>query len=210
MLATDCYSRWWWSTLPLGVASTWRTGLVNTVRGNGGRRRLAGQGGAALVEFALIFPIFMTVVLGMFSGGTAYNQKNALVSASREGARYASTLPIVGYPGGIDAWLHDAAVYVANASEGALAPTVPGWQVCVAYVYKPISGADQSRHEIHSGNPVTGTPTSGQCPAANDAPADDKPRVQVTTRRTGTIDALFIKYSFTMSTRTITRFEATP
>ena len=34
-----------------------------------------GERGAALVEFALILPVFMMLVLGMFSGGIAYNHK---------------------------------------------------------------------------------------------------------------------------------------
>jgi Flp pilus assembly protein TadG len=29
--------------------------------------------GAALVEFAIILPVFMIIVLGMFSGAVAYN-----------------------------------------------------------------------------------------------------------------------------------------
>lgn len=209
MLATDCYSRWWWSTLPLGVASTWRTGLVNTVRGNGGRRRLAGQGGAALVEFALIFPIFMTVVLGMFSGGTAYNQKNALVSASREGARYGATFPIASSSNAaISGWLHDVALYVENVSEGNLKSGVPGWQVCVAYVYTPTSGPDETKSERHfdTGGPSGVQP--GKC-YEDGRPASER-RVQVATRRNGSIDALFFEYSLTLTSSTVTRFEAVP
>ena len=43
--------------------------------------------GAALVEFTLILPVFMMMVLGTFTGAIAYNQKLDLAHAAREGAR---------------------------------------------------------------------------------------------------------------------------
>lgn len=180
---------------------------------HGAPRRLGGERGAGLVEFALIFPIFMSLVLGLFSGGLAYNQKSAMASAAREGARYAATLPVETFKTGsssVDqdrkAWLHAVANYVENSSEGALGSGAPGWKVCVAYVYKPSSGPDESQYETHSEG-ASGN-ASGQCPLANDAPADDKPRVQVTTERDSQIQALFFKIPLKLTTKTITRFEA--
>jgi len=194
------------------------TGIVSTQRDRGDRRG-TGERGSTLVEFALIFPIFMTVVLGMFSGGSAYNQKAAMNSAAREGARYAATLPISGFSAcsaatQLECWLHTVANYVENASEGSLGVGIAGWEVCVAYVYLPATGS-QTNHETHALDKATQTGgfnkvMSGQCPGANDAPEDNKPRVQVVTRRSGSIDALFVTHSFTLSTKTITRFEALP
>ncbi len=51
-------------------------------------RRHRGDDGAALVEFALVFPILFALVLGMVSAGLAWNQKLQLTHGAREGARY--------------------------------------------------------------------------------------------------------------------------
>src|SRR5947209_10094612 len=56
------------------------------------RMRDKSESGAALVEFALLLPVFMALVLGMFSGGLIYNQKMDLTHASREGARYGAAI----------------------------------------------------------------------------------------------------------------------
>ena len=53
----------------------------------GGRRRERGQG---LVEFALVIPIFIFVVLGMIDVGKAVWANNAVANAAREAARYAT------------------------------------------------------------------------------------------------------------------------
>jgi len=51
------------------------------------RRRQVGQG---LVEFALVLPVFMLILLGMFDLGRAVWANNAVANAAREAARYAS------------------------------------------------------------------------------------------------------------------------
>ena len=55
-------------------------------------RQRRGDRGATLVEFALILPLLMMLILGMFSGGIAYNRKNSMTNAVREGARYGATI----------------------------------------------------------------------------------------------------------------------
>lgn len=52
--------------------------------------RLKSQRGQALVEFALILPILLTLVLGIFDFGTAYNYQNDMSQLANEAARYAS------------------------------------------------------------------------------------------------------------------------
>src|SRR5712691_11496184 len=49
--------------------------------------------GAALVEFTLVLPLFLVLVLGMLTGGIVYNHKLDMVHAAREGARYGATIP---------------------------------------------------------------------------------------------------------------------
>jgi len=56
------------------------------------RRRARGDGGAALVEFAIIAPLLFGLLLGLFSGGIALAQKNSMSSAVREAARFGATL----------------------------------------------------------------------------------------------------------------------
>jgi Flp pilus assembly protein TadG len=50
------------------------------------RRRSRGQ---ALVEFAIIIPIFLTLLMGIFDFGRVVWAQNSLASAAREGARFA-------------------------------------------------------------------------------------------------------------------------
>src|SRR5215208_7205182 len=49
--------------------------------------------GAAVVEFALVIPIFFTIIFGIIQFSRAYSRLNALNSSLREGARKASTMP---------------------------------------------------------------------------------------------------------------------
>ncbi|MBT2552948.1 TadE/TadG family type IV pilus assembly protein [Arthrobacter sp. ISL-5] len=49
-----------------------------------------GEKGAAAVEFALILPILLMLVLGIFEFGRAFNIQVALSEAAREAARYAA------------------------------------------------------------------------------------------------------------------------
>ena len=47
------------------------------------------EGGATLVEFALILPVFAMLLFGMITAGLALNDKQEITHATREGARYA-------------------------------------------------------------------------------------------------------------------------
>lgn len=53
-------------------------------------KRLRDQRGAALVEFAFVFPILMVVVLGTLSMIWLLTARSALSGAARDGARFAS------------------------------------------------------------------------------------------------------------------------
>lgn len=57
------------------------------------KRFLKRSRGAVIVEFALVVPIFMTLVWGIIMFSRSYTRLNALNSSLREGARYASALP---------------------------------------------------------------------------------------------------------------------
>ncbi len=48
-------------------------------------RRFRSESGAAAVEFALVVPILLLLVLGIIEFGRAYNIQNSLSAAAREG-----------------------------------------------------------------------------------------------------------------------------
>src|SRR5919199_244115 len=51
------------------------------------------EGGAALVEFAIVLPLLLTIVFGIVDFSRAFYTQNNLTSAVREGARWASVQP---------------------------------------------------------------------------------------------------------------------
>lgn len=55
----------------------------------GGRSARSRSRGQALAEFALVLPLFLTIVLGIFDIGRVVWARNSLEDAAREGARYA-------------------------------------------------------------------------------------------------------------------------
>ena len=57
------------------------------------RRFRQGDRGAAIIEFALIVPIFFLIVWGIINFSRAYQRMNALSASLREGGRMASTFP---------------------------------------------------------------------------------------------------------------------
>jgi hypothetical protein len=57
--------------------------------------RFRGRGGAsgqAIVEFTLIIPLFLVILVGMLEFGIAFDHRNAMAYAVREGARVGASL----------------------------------------------------------------------------------------------------------------------
>lgn len=52
--------------------------------------------GAAAVEFAIVLPVFLLILAGMFDFGWAFYWQHTVTNASREGARYAVQARLVG------------------------------------------------------------------------------------------------------------------
>lgn len=52
-------------------------------------RRARGESGQELVEFAIIAPVLVMLLLGIFWFGRAYNTRQTVTRAAREGARFA-------------------------------------------------------------------------------------------------------------------------
>jgi len=55
--------------------------------GRAGRRWRNDRRGAAAVEFAVVAPILVTIMMGLIQSGRGYEAKNLLEGAAREGAR---------------------------------------------------------------------------------------------------------------------------
>lgn len=157
------------------------------------------ESGASLVEFALVLPVFMMVVLGMLTGGLAYSRKLSIAQGVREGARFGATLPITAsLP--VDSWLTRVAGLAESSSDGELTATKPGQFVCVAYV--PASGSPRRRQEV--GGSVAFT--NATC-IANDGRAGEA-RVQVVASRTSKLEALVFSQDLTLDSHAVARFEA--
>lgn len=171
------------------------------------RRRVErGERGAALVEFALILPLFMTLILGMFSGGRAYNQNLSVTHAAREGARYASTL--AKQPTGLAAnfWWSAVEDRIVEAAAGDLDLAQTGHFLCVALV-KP----DGTVWTDSSGNPYSqtlGNPP-GFIPANcySDGLTDTFSRVHVLVGRPAQIETLFFTRDLSLRSQGTARYE---
>ncbi len=92
-----------------------------------------------MAEFAVCLPLLVVVVVGIFDFGEAFNVKQKLNGAAREGARFASSLPTndlsaAGTPASVTAIRDLVASYLTNTrinncGLGAQAPTnaAPTW-----------------------------------------------------------------------------------
>ena len=217
----------------VGVEERMAGQVVSTVS-DGRKARCAGQRGAALVEFALIFPFFLMVVLGMFSGGQAYNRKISMTNAAAEASRYGATLApstqaaspppecyvVGGPPGsscGIDVWMGTVARAVIQNASGDLSASTSERRVCVAYVH-PAATSSVAPHAEQSHMAVF--TTSDTAPASQDSGPGaqcfsdgrlpSERRVQIEVSRRSPIDALLFSINnLTLTARSVTRFEAT-
>ena len=164
----------------------------------GGRER-----GASLVEFAILLPVFMTLILGMFSGGLAYNRQMALRQATREGARYGATLArggVATFPSGT--WATNVRDAVVERAEEQITAS----QVCVAMVTGTGAGT------LVVANPtgvLSGTwySTSG-APCYDDGGTDGKRRVQVSVQSSADIEALVFSRTINLDAQSTARHEA--
>ena len=57
------------------------------------RRHSGRTRGAVVVEFALVLPLLVALLVGVTTSGMAYNKKLNMTYATREGARYGATVP---------------------------------------------------------------------------------------------------------------------
>lgn len=87
-------------------------GTMNPRRSRRAHRRARGQRGAIAVEFALIMPILMLLVLGIIEFGFGYHAWDATQNAAREGARLGAVSDDVDAVDGIEARVRAAASFL--------------------------------------------------------------------------------------------------
>ena len=120
--------------------------------------RLQSERGAELIEFALVFPLLLLIVLGIVDFGFLFQRMEVITNAAREGARIA-VLPgyavadvqarVTNYvqTGGVPTTATNPAVAVTDVSipTGAGGPNLTGKRVQVTYTHSylfigPVAG----------------------------------------------------------------------
>src|SRR4051794_3768683 len=141
-------------------------------------------------------------LLGMFTGGIAYNQKLAITNGVREGSRYGATLSITATCN-MACWLSAVADVTQSASEGELGSSVSTRSICVAYIANPGDTNTTTKLVRNSSGDLT---SGGSCFSDDAAFASEK-HVQVSGSRQGTIEYLVGTATPTLSSQAVTRFE---
>ena len=156
-------------------------------------RRAEGDGGVALIEFALVFPLFMSLVLGMFTGGILTNRQLEVTHAAREGARHGSMVPVddVFVSG---TWATNVRDVVVERSDGQLTAA----QVCVALVEGDTPVPLSNAHTTQSDG-------SACFDDSTDSPSGR--RVQVDTATSGTLEVIFFTKEIALTARVTARYE---
>jgi hypothetical protein len=170
------------------------------------RGRCQGDSGVAVVEFALIFPLFFAVALGAITGGLAYNQKIEITHAAREGARWGSTVSPSDAFANNQPWDYNVSQMVLTRAAGDL--SVAGASVCVSLV-KGSSGT-AGGVTVPGSSDIPGhtqadfsTNGTSPCDSTEYYPVtvggDAGFRVQVRASRPGKIETGFYAFNFTMT-----------
>jgi Flp pilus assembly protein TadG len=128
-----------------------------------------GEQGSNAVEFALVLPMLLILVLGMLWGGLAFNTQLSLTQAAREGARFGATLA---YPADGD-WLGQVEERVLTSIQGQVGSSASSW-VC-------IRAFDENGNLLGSRAAGPGDASDPACAGATiaDAKTDGLPRVEV-------------------------------
>jgi Flp pilus assembly protein TadG len=180
--------------------------------------------GAAAVEFALLFPIFMILAMGIITAGTAFSRQINVTQAVREASRYGATYPIEGGQpsgGSLDArtatWLSavDNAL-CRSAGNGSACPPSGGSNAgsdnpiggynyrCVAIVVTDANGVATSASRYSEDG---GAATQGACPSTDTAPIKNATYVQTVLLRNVKFYLLFINPSIHVDGVSVTPFE---
>ena len=174
-------------------------------------RRSPSDRGAAAVEFALLFPVFMTLAMGLIAAGTAFSRQINVTQAAREASRYGATYDFQAQSPAmtLDQWL--VAVDTA-VTESAGNPDDPmgGYDYrCVALVSIDSSGnvvTGKSKYLEHVGT-APATTGSGACPSTKTAKFKTSDYVQVAMYRKSSFFVLFANPTVKLDSVSVTPYE---
>lgn len=192
-----------------GRAATCRPGPA-TDPAPGKRRRYRDDRGAAVVEFALVVPLLMAILLGTVTAGIAFNQKLQLSHATREGARYAASIPPnQAFVSGT--WATNVRDLILARSAGDLDLTTG--TVCVSLVEGSAGSTSEPLRVVTTSTraatyfSTTGSPCiSGETyPISEDDPGR---RVQITSSRPAEVEAIVYSWEGTMRTEATAKSES--
>ena len=164
-------------------------------------RGVRDERGGALVEMALIFPLFFMLLLGTISSAIAYGQSSSITNATREASRFGATLTV---EGDLSAWLASVATTAEGAAIGDVDVMKDGHSVCVAYVYP--DGTETEDRTLSLTVDKTGA-VEGSTECYSDGRPNNERRVQVLIERPAKIETGFWSNDITLSARAAGIFE---
>ena len=117
------------------------------------RPSLGNQRGVALIEFALVLPMILLLLLGTIDVGKAVNYWNDETHLANEAARYAAVnkSPVTGET--INQAVHDEADSAELRNGGTGSVSSPGVQICIWFPQN-LDTADDPVRDHNIGNPV--------------------------------------------------------
>jgi hypothetical protein len=164
------------------------------------RRDAPGRGrrdrGAVLVEFALILPLLICLILGAISGGFALSQKNSMTNAVREGGRLGATIP------NNASWATSVRDRVVDLAGGDLTNA----QVCARLDQKTGAATAILLQAWPSGGSCP-SPLSSEMPAIPTSTPNGACVVRVWSQRETTLDAFFFRIHPTLEATVVGRYE---
>jgi Flp pilus assembly protein TadG len=124
-------------------------------------RRRRPETGASAVEFALVVPLLVMLLLGITTAGLGLNNALGTTDAVREGARYGATTLMTPAPTGYSTWAAAVQAKTVGLSAGSLTGTS---QVCVKLQKGTSTTLQQSACTFSSSEPSNPTSiTSTDC-----------------------------------------------
>ena len=162
-------------------------------------QRGRGDAGAALVEFAIVFPVLVMLLMGTVTGGLAISRRASVNSAAREAARYGATVAQTqcnSSCGGMT-WAQLVQSVAVQRATG----DVTSVQVCAALV----SGPGSAPVAVDSSHIVGAASGTNYCYVDNSS--DTGLRVQVTISRPDEIQLVFAKVPVTLTAQATAKYE---
>lgn len=155
------------------------------------------ESGASLVEMALIFPLLMALLMGIFTGGEAYNRQITMTAAVREGARFGATL---------DCLAACASSSPTVAPAAATSPPNGAWEDAVAQRVVQQSGGVLSLSDVCVAL-VMAPDTHNYCGVSDPAGSSGTMIVKVSAARKTTFEYVFAGQTLNLSASSTNRYE---